>query len=249
MANRPRRGSRKSATLLLRLAWITVVQLELAVARTFPAAGLQFTVAWLVGNSRRYERLPCRQPANAKNELALGMLAMIEDLLDDLTSINSCIKIENAKVEVYASEYEAANCSATMLGLRVLGATSPVAKEGDGQQFNKARDLGAWLRLTPTRHSTGGMQILLGGSKRSKRYMRRRIILVAGSCLSQLNPTRQARGDGLFALDARTQGKKRPWSPARQQADPDCLSHLHLPWHSRSKVERRSCVPTPSLQN
>ncbi|WP_287321016.1 transposase [Mesorhizobium sp.] len=57
----------------------------------------------------------------------------------------------------------------TVPGIGALDATALLAVVGSGRQFQKARDLAAWLGLVPRGYSTGSKQKLLGISKRGKR--------------------------------------------------------------------------------
>jgi transposase len=59
-------------------------------------------------------------------------------------------------------------------------ATAIVSAVGGGKQFRTARDLAAWLGLTPAQYSTGGETTLLEVSKRGNSYVRR--LLIHGTC-------------------------------------------------------------------
>jgi transposase len=63
---------------------------------------------------------------------------------------------------------------------------------GDASAFAKARDLAAWLGLTPRQHSTGGRTKMLGISKRGNRYLRKQLIHGARAAMPHLaaKPTR-----------------------------------------------------------
>lgn len=55
---------------------------------------------------------------------------------------------------------------------------------------SKARDLAAWLGLTPRQHSTGGKTMLLGISKRGNGYLRKQLIHGARAAMPHLAASR-----------------------------------------------------------
>jgi transposase len=81
---------------------------------------------------------------------------------------------------------------ASIPGIGVINATALLAAVGDGSAFTKARDLAAWLGLTPRQHSTGGKTKMLGISKRGNRYLRKQLIHGARAALPHIaaQPTR-----------------------------------------------------------
>jgi transposase len=96
----------------------------------------------------------------------------------------------------------------TIPGIGSLGASALLAAVGDGKQFRRARDLAAWLGLTPREYSTGGKQRLLGISKRGNTYIRRLLIHGARACLIHLDKSRHRLGDWLVGLQARMHPNK-----------------------------------------
>ncbi|WP_395821992.1 IS110 family transposase [Devosia sp.] len=91
----------------------------------------------------------------------------------------------------------------TIPGIGPLAATALLAAVGDAHQFRRARELAAWLGLTPREHSTGGKTTLLGISKRGNRYVRKLLVHGARSCVTHLNRTRDRIGHWLDALQSR----------------------------------------------
>jgi len=96
----------------------------------------------------------------------------------------------------------------TIPGIGALGATALLAAIGNGRQFQKARDLAAWLGLVPREYSTGGKQKLLGISKRGNRYVRKLLVHGARSCFRHLDRTRDRLGNWLDGLQARMHPNK-----------------------------------------
>lgn len=88
----------------------------------------------------------------------------------------------------------------TIPGIGALGATALLATVGSGRQFQKVRDLAAWLGLVPREYSTGGKQKLLGISKRGNRYVRKVLVHVARSCFVILTEQEIDWGAGWMAF-------------------------------------------------
>lgn len=93
-------------------------------------------------------------------------------LKQDLRQLEQRIGDVTREVEAIASREDVARRLMTTPGIGALGATALLAAVGNGRQFQKARDLAAWLGLVPREYSTGGKQKLLGISKRGSRYVR-----------------------------------------------------------------------------
>ena len=71
-------------------------------------------------------------------------------------------------------------------GIGTINATALVAAVGDGQAFERGRDMAAWLGLVPRQMTTGGKPRLLGISKRGNRYLRKNLIHGARAALPSL---------------------------------------------------------------
>ena len=96
----------------------------------------------------------------------------------------------------------------TIPGIGALGTTALLAAVGDGRQFQKARDLTAWLGLVPREHSTEGKQKLLGISKHGNRNVRKLVVHGARSCFRHLDRTRDRLGSWLDGLQNRMHPNK-----------------------------------------
>ena len=112
------------------------------------------------------------------------------------------------EIEAIASREDVARRLMTIPGIGALGATALLAAVGSGRQFQKARDLAAWLGLVPREYSTGGKQKLLGISKRGNRYVRKLLVHGARSCFRHLDRTRDRLGSWLDGLQARMHPNK-----------------------------------------
>ena len=87
-------------------------------------------------------------------------------------------------------------------------ATALVAAVGDARQFKTARDLSAWLGLTPAQYSTGGKTHLTGISKRGNSYVRKLLIHGARSCCMHLDRTKDRLGAWIDQIEARLHHNK-----------------------------------------
>lgn len=141
--------------------------------------------------------------ADETNDLTPAMRRMLAELFDDHARIDLRIKQVSKEIEALASRDDCARRLMTIPGIGPLAATALLAAVGDGHQFRRARDLAAWLGLTPREYSTGGKTKLLGISKRGNRYVRRLLIHGARSCVTHLNRERDRLGAWLDGLQAR----------------------------------------------
>jgi transposase len=137
------------------------------------------------------------------NDLTPAMRRLVGDLWDHLQSLEGRIAEVTREIESIASRSELARRLATVPGIGPLGATAILAAVGNGRQFKKARDMAAWLGLTPAQYSTGGKSTLLGISKRGNPYVRRLLIHGARSCVIHLDRTRDRLGSWINGLQRR----------------------------------------------
>jgi len=142
------------------------------------------------------------------NDLSSAMRKLLADLFADLRQLEQRIGDITREIEAIASREDVARRLMTIPGIGALGATALLAAIGSGRQFQKARDLSAWLGLVPREYSTGGKQKLLGISKRGNRYVRKLLVDGARSCFRHLDRTKDRLGDWLDGLQARMHPNK-----------------------------------------
>ena len=142
------------------------------------------------------------------NDLSSAMRKLLADLFADLRQLEQRIGDVTREIEAIASREDVARRLMTIPGIGALGATALLAAIGNGRQFQKARDLAAWLGLVPREYSTGGKQKLLGISKRGNRYVRKVLVHGARSCFRHLDRTRDRLGNWLDGLQARMHPNK-----------------------------------------
>ncbi len=144
-----------------------------------------------------------RAVADDSNELTEVMRDLLNELFDELRTLEQRIAKITKQIEALAARDEVARRLTTIPGVGPLGATALIAAVGDGQQFRKARDLAAWLGLVPKQQSTGGKTVLLGISKRGNPYVRRLLIHGARSAFMHLDRSRDRLGEWVDTLRAR----------------------------------------------
>ena len=115
-------------------------------------------------------------PAEARMplDLLVGQFAATKARIDAIT----------ADLRRAAEEDETARRLQTMPGIGPITASVLAATLPDVSAFRSARDLSAWLGLTPKPHSSGGKERLGAISKMGNRYIRRLLYLGAMGVIS-----------------------------------------------------------------
>ena len=128
---------------------------------------------------------------------------LIEELRGEWSALDQRITAYDDEFITLTRVDEQARRLATVPGIGPINATALLAAVGDASAFARARDLPAWLGLTPRQHSTGGKTRLLGISKRGDRYLRKQLIHGARSALPRLAAKPDKLGAWLRGLQAR----------------------------------------------
>lgn len=92
---------------------------------------------------------------DASNDLSPAMRKLLSDLFADLRRLEQRIDDVTREIAGIADREDVARRLMTIPGIGALGATALLAAVGNARQFQKARDLAAWLGLVPREHSTG----------------------------------------------------------------------------------------------
>jgi transposase len=163
---------------------------------------LEYGIAIHQGPGKFKIELP-RVLADAANDLTDQMRRLLQDLFSDLKHLEERIAEITRSIEAIASREDSARRLMTIPGVGPIVATAILAAAGDGRQFNRARDMAAWLGLVPQQYSTGGKTTLVGISKRGNRYLRRLLVHGARSCVTHLDRSRDRLGMWLDRLQAR----------------------------------------------
>ena len=120
------------------------------------------------GKHRFAARLP-EILEDADNGLGDRIRALLAEMLAEWEELREKIDVIDRELAAEARQCEACAQLREVPGIGAQTATALVAAVGDGEAFEKGRDLAAWLGLTPQEHSTGGKQHLGGISKRGNR--------------------------------------------------------------------------------
>ena len=146
--------------------------------------------------------------ADEQNELTTGVRALLIELSQDLRSLEARIEELSSRIKVASDQSEVARRLTTVPGIGPLTATALIAAVGSARQFERARDMAAWIGLTPAEYSTGGKTTLRGISKRGNTYVRRLLILGAQACMMHMDRTKDRLGAWLNGLEERAHRNK-----------------------------------------
>jgi transposase len=117
-------------------------------------------------------------------ELPLEARAPLNLLVGQFTDTKARIDAITADLRRAAEADETARRLQTMPGIGPITASVLAATLPDVSAFRSARDLSAWLGLTPKPHSSGGKERLGSISKMGNRYIRRLLYLGAMGVIS-----------------------------------------------------------------
>lgn len=168
---------------------------------------LEYGVAMHQGVGKFKADLP-KVLANEENDLTPAMRKLLAGIFEDVRQLEARISEISREIEATAAADDTARRLMTIPGIGPLAATALLAAAGKGKQFRKARDMAAWLGLTPREHSTGGKTTLLGISKRGNAYLRRLLVHGSRSCLLHLDRSRDRLGGWLGRLQSRMHNNK-----------------------------------------
>ena len=146
--------------------------------------------------------------ADASNDLTPALRELLGDLSKHLGELEKEIECLNRKIQAAAAASDMARRLTSVPGIGALTASAIVAAVGAGKQFKRARDLAAWIGLTPAEYSTGGKTHLMGISKRGNNYLRRLLIHGARSCVMHLDRANDRLGSWITGLLGRMHHNK-----------------------------------------
>ncbi len=129
---------------------------------------------------------------------------LVEDLLQEWAALDKRIRGYDEEFAALTRTDAQARLLGSIPGVGVINATALLAAVGDASAFAHARDLAAWLGLTPRQHSTGGKTKMLGISKRGNRYLRKQLIHGARAAMPHLAAKPTKMGEWLRQLLARS---------------------------------------------
>ncbi len=147
-------------------------------------------------------RVPaCSAEAFEKRAAAMlpeSLRATLELLLTVVRQVNEQIRAFDRKIEgLLEQEYRHAKVLTQIGGVGALTAVAFAATVGDRERFPRSRTVGAWVGLTPARHSSGEQDPQLRISKEGDEYLRRLLVGSAQYILGPFGPDCDLRRHGL----------------------------------------------------
>jgi transposase len=106
------------------------------------------------------------------NELTVVGRAQIARLQEELTTLCGWIEEDNRRLEQMLEPNEDYHRLRGAPGFGPVLSSAVIAGVGNAAQFGSAREMAAWLGLTPRAEASGDRSVLKGISKRGNRYLR-----------------------------------------------------------------------------
>jgi transposase len=113
---------------------------------------------------------------DAENGLSRPARELFADLHEQIVKLDEQVAVYQSKIERLCQASAACRKLTQIKAIGPLTATALVAAVGDGSAFDQARQVPAWIGLTPRQDSSGGKPKLLGISKRGDGYLRTLLI-------------------------------------------------------------------------
>lgn len=125
--------------------------------------------------------------------LPAEMKELLHDLSAHWTQVRERIAACDARIEAHAKTDERCVRVRLLIGIGPITADALVASLGSAREFKNGRQLGAWLGLVPTQHSSGGKARLGEISCRGDAYLRTLLIQGARSSLQRAKTVRMGK--------------------------------------------------------
>ena len=169
---------------------------------------------------------------DADNGLTDRFRALLHGLWGDLIHMDNRIVELNGEIEVIAKSDPMAKRLQQLRGVGPLVATALIATVGNGDQFNKGRQMAASIGLTPRQFSSGGKERLLGISKRGDAYLRTILIHGARSTIAHakhkddrlsvwITDLAKRRHPNIAAVALANKTVRMAWAMMRSESDYD----------------------------
>lgn len=147
------------------------VQHSTGIANQIRGIAHEYGVCFPVGLKRLYRELPYALE-DADNGLTNTARELLARRFIDLLAIREEIKHTSQRIVVLAEDLPAWPRLRELHGFGVMVTSSFLASIGDGRQFNRGRQVAAWLGLVPRQYGSGGKMRLHGMTKSGDRYLR-----------------------------------------------------------------------------
>jgi transposase len=145
---------------------------------------------------------------DAGNQLTPIMRDLVSDVYQFFCSMDDRLETITKKLEGIARSNEMCKKLTKIGGVGALSATALYGAIGTGKQFNRGRDVSAWMGIVPKQNSTGGKTVLLGISKKGNRYLRTLFIHGARSAVQFAHKKENRLSKWILSLVQR-KGKNR----------------------------------------
>jgi transposase len=167
---------------------------------------------------------------DAENGLSVKARAMFAELKEQIVQVDEQVAAYQSQIEAICRESAACRRLLKVKGIGPLTATALVAAVADGSAFERARQVPAWLGLTPRQESSGGRPKLLGISKRGDCYLRtllihggRAVVKAArdkDDAMSRwINDLVKRRNKNIAAVAVANKNARIAWALLAQEAD------------------------------
>jgi transposase len=174
-----------------------------------------------------------------KDELAVSprIVRLLKDLREEWAALDRQLEAYDVELLDLTRSNEQARRLATIPGVGAINATALLAAVGDGSAFPKARNLAAWLGLTPRQHSTGSKNQNARDQQTGKPLFAQ--AADPRSARRHAPPRRQANANGSVVKgSAGTIAPKRRGRGAGRQVGSDRLGRLR----QQTRFEQPACV-------
>jgi transposase len=174
----PVKSLESQAMLAMHRARTLLVRQRTMLGNSLRAIIAEFGVVAPKGIKGLYELMAqLAQPNSAIPELARASLL---ELKKHCEALDGSIRKMEAQIVSSAKADATVRRIMAIPGLGPIGGSAIVAKVPDARVFKRARDLAAWIGLTPQQFGTGGKQRSGGISKQGDRSLR--ALLITGAC-------------------------------------------------------------------
>jgi transposase len=142
---------------------------------------------------------------DSENGLSDFFRTLLSRGYQQLTELDAHIDAYTQTLEAHSKRDDACQRLRTIPGYGPIVSSAFYSAVGNGEAYQRGRDVSASLGIVPRQHSSGGKEVLLGISKRGDQYLRSLLIHGARAVVSQaanktdalscwINKTRAARG-------------------------------------------------------
>ena len=160
--------------------------------------GLLAEYGVVFGKSHRALREGARSFAGTELARELGLVALVEDVLEEMAQLDRRIGDYDRRIEARVREDElSARLQAELKGVGVLGASALRVRVADPREFANARNFAAFLGLVPGHRGTGGKVRIGKLRKGHDPYLRTLLIHGARSVVARLGDKQDAESRWL----------------------------------------------------